>query len=202
MKEKIDKQLSGQSGATTTFMKVGDIPHSSKKVSFNTQNPIREQLESLTSMVYNMSIQKEENNRPFKPQIYQKRGRGQNRQNYHNRDRNRSFSRDRQRQNFRPHYREQSQNRCIQHGHDSRRGSYTHQNYNNRNDNRDRWRPNFRRNFSNDNRDRSRIRERSLTPRTNDNRRYDSPNVNLGTRNRSNSRVTTNRDRIRCLRCR
>ena len=56
---------------------------------------IREQLESLTSMVYNMSIQKEENNRPFKPQICQKRGKGQNRQNFGNRDRNRSFSRDR-----------------------------------------------------------------------------------------------------------
>ena len=78
-KEKIDKQLSGQSGTTTPFMKEGDIPHSSMKVSFNAHNPIREQLESLTSMVYNMSVQKEENNRPFKPQIYQKRGRGQNR---------------------------------------------------------------------------------------------------------------------------
>ena len=61
------------------------------------------------------------------------------------------------------------------------------------------------RSFSNDrydNRDRSRTRERSLMPRRNDNRRHDSPNVNLGTRNRSNSRVTTNRDRIRCYRCR
>ena len=74
-KEKIDKQLSGQSGATTPFMKVGDIPHSSKKVSFNAQDPIREQLENLMSMLYNMSIQKEENNRPFKPQIYPRRGR-------------------------------------------------------------------------------------------------------------------------------
>ena len=46
------------------------------------------------------------------------------------------------------------------------------------------------------------MRERSLTLRRNDNRRHDSPNVNLGTRNRSNSRVTTNRDRIRCFRCR
>ena len=41
-----------------------------------------------------------------------------------------------------------------------------------------------------------------MTPRGNDNRRYDSPNVNLGTRSISNSRVTTNRDRIRCIRCR
>ena len=51
-------------------------------------------------MVYNMSIQKEENSRPFKPQIYQKRGRGQSRQNFGNSNRNRSFSRDRQRQNL------------------------------------------------------------------------------------------------------
>ena len=41
-----------------------------------------------------------------------------------------------------------------------------------------------------------------MTPRGNDNRRYDSPDVNLGTRNRSNFRVTTNRDRFRCFRCR
>ena len=39
-----------------------------------------------------MSIQREENNRPYKPQICQKRG--QNRQTFGNRDRNRSFSRD------------------------------------------------------------------------------------------------------------
>ena len=75
-------------------MKVGDVPQSNKKESFNVHDPIRQQLESLTSMVYNMSILKEENNRPYKPQIYAKRGRGQSRQNFGNRDRNRSFSRD------------------------------------------------------------------------------------------------------------
>ena len=57
----------------------------------------------------------------------------------------------------------------------------------------------FRRSFSND---RHRSRERRLTPRRNVNRRYNSPNVNSGTTSRSNSRVTTNRDRIRCFRCR
>ena len=119
-------------------------------------------------------------------------------------DRNRSYNRDRQRQNFRPNYGRQPQNRYIQHGHDSRRGSYRCQNYDNRSDSRDRG--SFRRNFSIDkydctDRNRSRTRERSLTPRRND-RRHDSPNTNLGTRNRSNSRVTTNRDRIKCYRCR
>ena len=63
-------------------------------MSFNVYYLTRVQLESLTPMVYKMSIQKEENNGEFKPQIYQKRGKGQNRQNFGNRDRNRSFSRD------------------------------------------------------------------------------------------------------------
>ena len=108
-------------------------------------------------MVYNMSIQKEEGKEPFKPQVYPKRGRGQRRQNFDNRDIGRSLNDDRQRQNFR-----QMQNRC---GNSNRRGSYR-QNYN-RNNSRDRGRQNFRRNFSND---RSRSRERSPTPRRNGNR--------------------------------
>ena len=40
-----------------------------------------------------MSTHKEDNNRSFKPQIHQKKRRGQNRQNFGNRDRNRSYSR-------------------------------------------------------------------------------------------------------------
>ena len=40
-----------------------------------------------------------------------------------------------------------------------------------------------------------------MTPRRDD-RRYHSPNLNLWTRNRSTSRVTMNRDRIRCYKCR
>ena len=99
----------------------------------------------------------------------------------------------------------QPQDRHIQHGCDSRGGSYGCQNYDNRNDSRDRGRHNFRRNFSNDrydNRERSRTRDRSLTPRRIDNRRHDSPTTNLEARSRSNSRVTTNRGRIRRYRCR
>ena len=99
-KEKIDRQISGQSATTTPFMKVRNIHHSNKTVSFNTHDPIREQLESLTSMVYNMSIHKEDNSRPFKAQIYQVKRRSQNRQIFGVRDRNRSYSRDRQMQNF------------------------------------------------------------------------------------------------------
>ena len=55
-------------------------------------------------MLYNMSMQQEEGKKPFKPQIYPKRGRGQRRQNFD--DSGRSFHDGRQRQNFR-----QTQNR-------------------------------------------------------------------------------------------
>ena len=74
-KEKLDKQLSGQAVTSTPFMKVGDTSSSGKKISFNALDSIEKQLESLTSMVYNMSIQKEEGKKPFKPQVYPKRGR-------------------------------------------------------------------------------------------------------------------------------
>ena len=41
MKEKIHRQLSGQSGTTTPFVKVGDVHNSNRKtVSFNTQDQI------------------------------------------------------------------------------------------------------------------------------------------------------------------
>ena len=124
-------------------------------------------------MVYNMPIQKERDTRPFKPQIHQKRKRGQNWQNCGDRDRNRSFNRYRvsHRQNFKPNHRRPSQDRHIQNGHDNRRGSYRYQNYGTRGDNRDqgRDRVNYRRNFSNDwnsSRDRNRSRTRERTIRT------------------------------------
>ena len=41
-KEKPDKQLSGQTGAITPFMQVGDTSHSGEKVSFKVENPITE----------------------------------------------------------------------------------------------------------------------------------------------------------------
>ena len=106
---------------------------------FNTQDVIQELLDNLTSMMYNMSIQKDGYNRAFKPQIHQKRRRGQNQQNFRNR--NRLCSRDRANyrqnydQNLRPNYRRQSQDRQ-----DNRRGNYRIQNYGTRNENRDRSR--------------------------------------------------------------
>ena len=156
-------------------MKVGDVHDSNRKtVSFNTQDQIWEQLENLTTMVYNMSIQKEGYTRPFKPQIYQKRRRGQNWQTFRDTDRKRSSSRDRAkyRQNYDQNLDKtmrQSQDRW-----DNRRGNYRCQNYGTRNESRDRV--NYRWDFSNErnrgrDRDRSRIRKGCLTPRRDD-RRY------------------------------
>ena len=136
-------------------------------------------------MVYNMSVEKKENSKPFKLQIYQKRGRGQNRQNFSNRDRGRLFNSDRQ--NFRSNNRGRLQNRQC--GND-RTGNYRHQNYS-RDDSRNRGRQNYR--SDND-------RSRSLRPRGS--RRYNSPSASLRTRSRSNPGVTMNRDRIKCFRCR
>ena len=199
-KEKIDRQKSGQWGTTPPFTKVGDVHHFNRKtVSFSTQDLIREQLDNLTSMVYNMSMQKEGNNRLFKPQIHQKRKIGQKWQKFRDGDRNTSFNSNRvnYRQNFRPIYRRQSQDRW-----DNRRQNYRHQNYGTRGKDRGRDRVNYRRDFSNDrnssrDRNKSRMRERNLTS-SSDDRRYHSPNLNLGTKNRSTSRVMMNRDRIRC----
>ena len=155
-KEKVDQQLSGQTTNITPFMKIGDTTHPGKKVSINPQDSIGEKLENFISMMYKMSIQQEEGRKPFKPQVYSKRGRGQRRQNFGNRDRSRnnwSRNNDRQRQNFK-----QNQNRC---GNGNRRGNYR-QNIG-RSNSRDRDRQTFRRNYNNN--DRSRSRERRPTPR-------------------------------------
>ena len=154
-KEKLDKHLSGQTVNSTPFMKMGDTSHSGRKMSINAQDSIGEKLENLTPLMYKMSIQQEEGKKPFKCQVYLKRGKGQRRQNFDNRDRSRNN--DRQRQNFR-----RTQNRC---GNSNRRGNYR-QNCS-RNNSRNRGRQNFRGNYSNDT---SRSRERSPTPRRYGNR--------------------------------
>ena len=53
-----------------------DDTHSYKKMLMKPQDS-----EAVTSMMYNMSLQQGKTKKPFKPQVYQRRGRGQ-RQNY------------------------------------------------------------------------------------------------------------------------
>ena len=174
-KEKLDKQLTGQASNISPFMKMRDNKHSGQQVLMKPQD-----LETVTSMMYNMSLQQGKTKKPFKPQIYQKRGRGQ-RQSY---DRDRSRNNNRQGQNI-------GQNR---HRNDYRRNGYM-QNFS-RTDGRDRGRRSFNRSYSSD---RSRSRERSLSPRrhNNNNRENGNSRFRSRSRSRSNSRITTNRDRIR-----
>ena len=179
-KEKLDKQLTGQASSTSPFMKMRDTTHSGQKVLMKLQD-----LETVTSMMYNMSLQQGKTKKPFKPQVYQKRGRGQ-RQNC---DRDRSRNNNRQGQGF-------GQNRCRN---DYRRNGFV-QNFS-RNNGRDRGRRSFNKSYRSD---RSRSRERSLSPRRNNNNNRQNGNSRLRSRSRSrsNSRIMTNRDRIRCYKCR
>ena len=89
-KEKLDKHLTGQASNISPFMKMRDNTQSDQKMLMKPQD-----LEAVTSMLYNMSLQQGNRKKPFKPQVYQRRGRGQ-RQSY---DRNRPRNSNRQGQN-------------------------------------------------------------------------------------------------------
>ena len=138
--EKLDKQLTGQASNISPFMKLRDDTHSGQQKMLNPQD-----LEAISSMVYNSDSTTRQNREPFKPQVYQRRRRGQ-RQSY---DRDRSRNNSRQGQSF-------GQNRCRN---DYRRNGYM-QNFS-RNNGRARGR-NLNRNYSSD---RNRSRERRLSPR-------------------------------------
>ena len=71
-KEKLDKQLTGQASKISPFMKLGDDTTSAQQKMLNPQ-----EIEAISSRVYNMSLQQDKTSKPFKPQVYQRRGRGQ-----------------------------------------------------------------------------------------------------------------------------
>ena len=95
-KEKLDKQLTGQTSASP-FMSIRE--GASNKVSFDTRDELGDKIDKLTVMLGRLAAKNNNKKRPFKPQIYQSRRKGQNRsysqRNYHNRLSNRSNSRDR-----------------------------------------------------------------------------------------------------------
>ena len=78
-KEKIDRQLSGQS-SSTPFMSIKD--RHSKKVSFDTREELRDKIDKLAVVIGKLATRESRSGRQFKPQIFQGRGRGQNRSNY------------------------------------------------------------------------------------------------------------------------
>ena len=78
-KEKIDRQLSGQS-LSTSFMSIRDSHN--RKVSFDTNEELGDKIDTLAVMIGKLATRDSGMGRQFKPQIYQDRGRGQNRGNY------------------------------------------------------------------------------------------------------------------------
>ena len=96
--EKLYKQLIGQDSASP-FISIRE--GASRKVSFDTRDELGDKINKLTVMLGRLAAKDNNEKRPFKPQIYQSRGRGQNRgysqRNYQNRSRlsNRSSSRNR-----------------------------------------------------------------------------------------------------------
>ena len=87
-KEKLDKQLTGQA-SISPFMSIRE--GNSRKVSFHARDKSGDKIEKLTVMLGRLANKDSKEKRPFKPQIYQSRGRGQNRgygqRNYQNRNR-------------------------------------------------------------------------------------------------------------------
>ena len=82
----------------TPFMKLTD--KKKKIVKFDARDALErtsENMEQLTALMDKMYIKLEQKEVPYNPQIYQRRGRGQNRQNFRQSNNwrgNRSFSRD------------------------------------------------------------------------------------------------------------
>ena len=75
-KAKLDKQLTGQTFASP-FISIRD--GTNRKVSFNTRDELGNRIDKLTVMLGRLAAKDNHDKRPFKPQIYQGRGRGQNR---------------------------------------------------------------------------------------------------------------------------
>ena len=189
-KEKIDRQLAGQT-SMTPFMNIKD--GSNKRVTFNTMDSREQKIDKLMVMVGKL-VTDGGQNKPFKPRVYQtNRGRGQircnfNQRRYQGRFRSNSVYRGnlRYNQDYTGRTRYNSSNRGSygyntggnqsygRNNNNNRRGSYRNQNYNG----------NRSRSFERQNRDRRNNRNTS------------------NSRLRSGSRVSTNRDRIRCFECR
>ena len=227
-KEKLDRQLTGQS--STPFMRMTNnenhsVPNNNKRgVTFDAMETLERNsdcIDKLTSLVSNMKMTMDRKQSSYKPRIYQGRSRNQNRNRQNFTPRNRSFSRGRNqsgnrgnynyRNNYRPNYRNRSRGRWNNHRSDDRNSNYQ---TNNRHGNN---RPNYRQNAQQTFRNRSQSRNRAenynndYTRGRSRERHNDRPvqsrqnTLSHGrneSRSRSNSRVSTNCDRVRCYRCR
>ena len=70
-KEKLDKQLTGQT-STSPFINIRDGIE--MKVSFNARDELGDKIDKLTVMMGRLAAKDSNDKRPFKPQIYKSRG--------------------------------------------------------------------------------------------------------------------------------
>ena len=184
-KEKLDKQLTRQS-SSTPFMSIRD--GHSRKVLFEQKEELGDKIDKLAVMIGKLATRDSGTSRQFKPQVYQRRSRGQNRnynkRNYHKKYRSNTGDKGQYRQDKgRPRY-EQNYRRGNFKGNIR---SYCRQNS----------RGEYRNTYRNDSFDRSRNRsnERLFSRNYSNNTRNRSTS---NSRSRSGSRPSTNRHRIQC----
>ena len=70
-KEKLDKQLTGQT-STSPFMSVRE--RTDRRVSFNTRDELGDKIDKLTVVMSKLAVRDSHERKPFKPQIYKSRG--------------------------------------------------------------------------------------------------------------------------------
>ena len=91
-KEKLDKQLTGQT-STSPFMSIRE--GTDKRVSFDTRDKLGDKIDKLTVVMSKLAATENHERRPFKPQIYESRGQnrlyGQGRYQPRSYDRNRGY---------------------------------------------------------------------------------------------------------------
>ena len=153
-----------------------------RKVSFNTRDELGDKIDKLTVVISRLAAKDSHEKRPFKPQIYKSKGqnRSYNQGSYQNRpdSRNRGqYTSSRPRQNYRD---SNFEGNTRGYGRQNKVGQYRNDRHNDYN------------------RGRNGSREKTLTRNYSSGRHRSSSN----SRSRSGSRASTDRDRIRCYKCR
>ena len=178
-KEKLDKQLTGQT-STSPFMSVKD--GTDRRVSFNTRKELGDKIDKLTVVMSKLAAKDSYERKPFKPQLYKSRGQSRSYGQGHYQARSDSGNRG------------YIVNNSSRQNHKGNRFRGNFRGYDRQNN-----RENYRNEgYGSNNRDRNMSRERTLTMRSGNGRDRSSSND----RSRSGSRASTNRDRIKCYVCR
>ena len=136
-KEKLDKQLTGQTSASP-FMNIRE--GTERKVSFNVRDELGDKIDKLTAMMNRLAARDNNEKRPFQPQIYKSRGQNRtyNQRGYQNRN-NRSDSRhqgqygnNRPRQSYRDNNFRENTRGYIRQNSRGEHGNNRHNDYNRR----------------------------------------------------------------------